>query len=163
MASLVSTGPDMSAFIDAVSPKPGDAITSWMTLFGPGTIGPNMNALNDTVSPTVIDDLIKTPWIRPLGSGDIHSPLLDEALSSTDLVEEILSGLEAVNVPEFSASTLPVETSPTAPMCDRSDLYETAVNFTKWPWDAEDFVAVLVTIGFMPLVLLFHMQGHEGL
>lgn len=159
----------MTAFIDTLSPKPGD--TSWMTAFGSDTgspsaamaslidVGPGMNAFIDAVSPTTIDGLIGAPWIKSLGGGGTYSPLLDDALSPTSLVEEISPSLETVDVPEFSVSTLPVETSPPAPVYGGSDFYETVVNFHKWPWDAKDFVAIMVTVGFLPLVLLFHLQG----
>ncbi|MBJ7337240.1 MAG: hypothetical protein JHC64_06080 [Mycolicibacterium sp.] len=136
--------------------------TSTLGDLGPKNYGAGLGSFLDSTALKSVEDRIGAPWIKHLGGGGTYGSLLDDALSPTSLVEEISPSHETVDVPKLSVSTLPVATNPLAPGYGNSDFFETVVDFTKWPLAARDLVAVLVTVSFLPVVLLFHLQGFDS-
>ena len=130
--------------------KPGD--TSRANAFGLDGYGGSISSFVDGAALHTIEDRIGAPWIKHLAGGGAYGPLLDgDDLSPTSLLEEVPFGLETA---ELSVGALPVETDPLTSVQGGTDLRE-----TTWSWDALDSAAVLVSVIFMPMALLFHLQG----
>ncbi|MCP9276572.1 hypothetical protein, partial [Mycolicibacterium arenosum] len=161
-------GPGVTALIDAVSPKLGDTpwtkalglntydgprSTYWAKALGLDSYGGSISSFVDAAALHTIEDRIGRPWIKHLGGGCAHGSLLDDVLSPTSfLEEEVPLVLETVDVAELSVGV--VEMDPPTVVYDGSNLHE-----MTWSWDTRDSVAVLVSVIFMPMVVLFHMQG----